>query len=281
MTIMAGNKTVTWQTIKNNLNNRLSHDFWHIIEGSLRNWVTVGIEKGANTSYEVGWAALLDQLDPISLIIVLTSPKCLSQVPRINDILSLCCPQSTTSFFDVYSSDLKTSKLPRSISSLKSYPHTALSSQKPPLSTLFSEQSLHLLVPRETWLSPEDTELPAALMSGGQFCSRILGQKVAEVSFLLLLPLPNHCPFIAPPSAALKLLSSEGTSLQASLLCSPLSSGPVPGFLPFSPPSSCHHSWWFNIYMNSPSNLMASPFLSLFIPSRAGLPTQILCQGQR
>lgn len=66
------------------------------------------------------------------------------------------------------------------------YPHTALSSQKSPLSTLFSDQSLHLLVLGETWLSPEDTEFPATLLSGGQFRSRIMGQKVVQMSFLLL-----------------------------------------------------------------------------------------------
>lgn len=96
----------------------------------------------------------------------------------------------------------------------------------------------------------------------------ILGQKVAEVSFLLL----------AATSKPLSLSCSPISCLEAPVIRGHLPPGlpavfsPVlrasPRF-PVSPPSSCHHSWWFNIYMNSPSNLMVSPFLSLFIPSLA------------
>lgn len=65
----------------------------------------------------------------------------------------------------------------------------ALPSEKCPIPTVFSDQALHLLAQRETWLFPEDAEFPAALMRGSHFLSHTMyqpGQKVVQVLFFLL-----------------------------------------------------------------------------------------------
>lgn len=141
----------------------------------------------------------------------------------------------------------------------------ALSSEKSPTPTLLSDQSLHLLAPRETWFCPEDTEFPAALMCGSHFLSHVMDRQARSwyrYSSCFSLPLPNHGPFLALP-----LSCFEADAIRLYLSQIPFAVAPS------CPPGHSHtvlgdFNTRFTAFLSSiflhPSNLMALPFFSLF-----------------
>lgn len=167
---------------------------WGLEEGQLEL-----LRKKDEQHYRINWI-------PMNWILIPSSSKnWLSQVPRIiriNYPLPLSCHQGTPSCLDVYLSELKIPKLPRSNSSLKFESPYGSVIRKSPIPTFFSDQSLHLLALGDTWLFSEDTEFPAALMSGSHFLSHSMyhqARRWYRQTSCFSLPLPNHCPFLALP----------------------------------------------------------------------------------
>lgn len=210
----------------------------------------------------------------MNLILVFSSSKsCLSQVLRIiriNYPLTLSCHQGTPSCLEIYLGDLKKPKFPKSNSPLKSRSLHGSAIRKVPYTHCLlwpgpspSGSEGNLAFPRGRWIpcSPHAWQpFPLAhhvptgpeggtgpLLSSPCHFQTMVSSLISPMGFLEAEAIRLHVP-LDPLVVALSHLPghSHSSSTFPHQVC--------PFSLPFS-------------YLNGPSNIMASPFLSLFICS--------------